>query len=95
MHGDTRLTRKAPFFTPNQAASRQYPLQFLYELAYAVLNSKTDGLLEYHYLMKVQAHGQSLFWRRDTQVCATMTETIFFIKREEIPDERKGNETHA
>jgi hypothetical protein len=26
---------------------------------------------------------------------ATTTETIFFVKKDEIPDDRKGNETYA
>ena len=39
-------------FTARQAASRKYPLQFLFDLAYAVLDDKTGDLLEYHHLMK-------------------------------------------
>ncbi len=39
-------------FTAKQAASRKYPLQFLCDLAYAVLNNKTGNLLKYHLLMK-------------------------------------------
>jgi hypothetical protein len=42
---------KAPF-TPKQAASRKYPLQFLCNLAYAVLDDKTGNLLKYRHLMK-------------------------------------------
>jgi hypothetical protein len=42
---------KAPF-TARQAASRKYPLQFLCNLAYAVLDNETGDLLEYHHLMK-------------------------------------------
>ncbi len=41
---------KAPF-TARQAASRKYPLQFLCELAYAILKDETGDLLEYHHLM--------------------------------------------
>jgi hypothetical protein len=40
---------KAPF-TARQAASRQYPLQFLCSLAYSVLDDKTQDLLEYRHL---------------------------------------------
>jgi hypothetical protein len=39
-------------FTPQQAASRRYPLQLLYDLAYAVLDDKTDDLIEYRHSMK-------------------------------------------
>ena len=42
---------KAPLIT-KQAASRQYPLQFLCDLAYAVLGNETGNLLEYRHLMK-------------------------------------------
>ncbi len=42
---------KAPF-TAKQAASRKYPLQFLWDLAYAVLDNETGNLLEYRHLMK-------------------------------------------
>ncbi len=42
---------KAPF-TPKQAAARKYQLQFLWDLAYAVLDDKTGNLLKYCHLMK-------------------------------------------
>ncbi len=42
---------KAPF-TAQQAALRKYPLQFLCNLTYAVLNDETSDLLEYRHLME-------------------------------------------
>jgi hypothetical protein len=39
-------------FTTCQAASRKYPLQFLCDLAYAVLDNEMGNLLEYWHLMK-------------------------------------------
>ncbi len=42
---------KAPF-TARQAASRKYPLQFLFDLAHAVLDNETGDLLEYCHLLK-------------------------------------------
>ncbi len=42
---------KAPF-TAKQAASGKYPLQFLCNLAYAVLDDKTGDLLKYRHPMK-------------------------------------------
>ena len=42
---------KSPF-SPQQAVSRKFPLQFLCDLAYAVLNDETGDLLEYRHLMK-------------------------------------------
>jgi hypothetical protein len=39
-------------FTPQQATSQRYPLQFLCDLAYAILDDETGDLLEYWHLMK-------------------------------------------
>jgi hypothetical protein len=39
-------------FSIQQAASRKYPLQFLCDFAYAVLNDKTGDLLEYRHLLR-------------------------------------------
>ena len=41
---------KAPF-TPSQAAARKYPLQFLCNFAYTVLDDNTGELLEYRHLI--------------------------------------------
>jgi hypothetical protein len=46
---------KAPI-TPQEAASRKYPLQFLCDLAFAVLENKTSNLCEYCHLMKYPKH---------------------------------------
>ena len=42
---------KAPF-TPAQAAAHKYPLQFLCNFAYAILDKDTGDLLEYRHLIK-------------------------------------------
>ncbi len=39
-------------FSNQQAASRKYPLQFLCDFAYAVLDNKTGDLLEYRHLLR-------------------------------------------
>jgi hypothetical protein len=39
-------------FKPRQAARRNYPLQFLCDFAYALLDDKTGDLLECHHLLK-------------------------------------------
>ncbi len=71
---------KAPF-TMKQAASRKYPLQFLFDLAYAVLDNKTGDLLKYHHLMKHPKY--IVVWtksfRSEIRHLATTTETIFFV----------------
>jgi hypothetical protein len=46
---------KAPF-TPQQANFCRYPLQFLCDLAYAILNDETCNLLKYCHLMKHPKH---------------------------------------
>ncbi len=80
---------KAPF-TPQQAASRQNPLKFLCDLAYAVLDDKTGDLLKYRHLMKHPKYRDVWTKSFGTEIrrLATTTETIFFIKKDEIPQER-------
>jgi hypothetical protein len=87
---------KAPF-TAKQAASRKYPLQFLCDLAYAVLDDETGNLLEYRHLMKHPKYKDVWTKSFGTEIhrLATTTETIFFVQRENIPDDRKGDETCA
>ncbi len=87
---------KAPF-TAKQAASRKYPLQFLCDLAYAVLDDKTGDLLEYRHLMKHPKYKDvwTKLFGTEIRRLATTTETIFFVQRENILDDRKGDETYA
>ncbi len=87
---------KAPF-TARQAASRKYPLQFLCNLAYAVLDNETGNLLEYHHLMKHPKYKNVWTKSFGTEISclATTTETISFVKKDKISDDRKGNETYA
>jgi hypothetical protein len=73
-------------FTPLQAASCRYSLQFLCDLAYAILDNRRDNLLEYCYLMKHPKHKD--VWTKSfikEIVClATTTETFFFINKSNI-----------
>ncbi len=87
---------KAPF-TARQAASRKYLLQFLCNLAYAVLNDETGDLLKYRHLMKYPKYKDVWTKSFGTEIhrLATTTETIFFVKKDKIPDDMKGNETYA
>ena len=77
---------QAPF-TPAQAASRKYPLQFLCDFAYAVLDDDTGDLLEYPHLIKHPKYKDT--WSQSfvnkIRCQATTTETIFFINKQEIP----------
>ncbi len=90
------LGYKAPF-TARQAASRQYPLQFLCDLAYSVLNDKTGYLLKYRHLRQHPKYKDVWTKSFGTEIChlATTTETIFFIKKGNIPEDRKKEETYA
>ncbi len=87
---------KAPF-TARQVALRKYPLQFLCDLAYAVPDDETGNLLEYCHLMKHPKYKD--VWTKsfvtEMRRLTTTTETIFFVKKDIIPDDRKGNETYA
>jgi hypothetical protein len=87
---------KVPF-AARQAASRQYPLQFLCNLTYSVLDNKTGDLLEYQHLMKHPKYKDVWTKSFGTEIhcLATMTETIFFIKKGDIPEDRKKDETYA
>jgi hypothetical protein len=87
---------KAPF-TARQAALRKYPLQFLSDLAYAVLDDETGDLLEYRHLMKHPKYKDVWTKSFGTEIrrLATTTETIAFIKKDDIPNDRKGDETYA
>ncbi len=87
---------KAPF-TAKQAASRKYPLQILCDFGYAVLDDETGNLLEYHHLMKHPKYKDVWTKSFGTELprLATITETIFFVWRDNIPDDRKGDETYA
>jgi hypothetical protein len=87
---------KAPF-TARQAALRKYTLQFLCNLTYAVLDDETGDLLEYCHLMKHPKYKDVWTKLFGTEICrlTTTTETIFFVKKDKIPDDRKGNETYA
>ncbi len=84
-------------FTLQQAVSRTFPLQFLCDLAYAVLDNDTSNLLEYRHLIKhpkykdmwSNSFGNGIRW------LATMTETIFFINKTDIPQDRKGDKTYG
>ncbi len=68
-------------FTARQAASRKYPLQFLCNLAYAVLDDETGNLLEYRHLMKHPKYKNVWTKSFGTEIrrLATTTETILFV----------------
>ncbi len=83
-------------FSPRQAASRTFPLQFLCDLAYAVLDDDTGNLLEYRHLIKHPKYKDTRSNSFGTEIrqLATTTETIFIIHKMDIPQDRRGNETY-
>jgi hypothetical protein len=79
--------RYKSLFTPRQASSQKYPLQFLCDLAYAILDDETGNLLEYCHLLKHPKHKEILSKSFVTEIrqLATTTETIFFKPKDKIP----------
>ena len=77
--------------------SRKYPLQFLCDYANAVVDSETGAELEYWHLIKNPKHQEQ--WQRsfskEIRRLAKITETIAFIRKEDIPKDCKGNKTYA
>jgi hypothetical protein len=84
-------------FTPAQAAVRKYPLQFLCDFAYTVLDDDTGDLLEYRHLLKHPKYRETWSKSFGTEIrrLATATETIFFIDKQDIPNTRKGDITYG
>jgi len=85
-----------PPFTPQEATGRRYPLQFLCDLAYAVLDDETGDLLEYQHLMKDLKY-KGTWLKFGTEICrlVTTTETIFFKRKDEIPHDRRKDITYG
>jgi hypothetical protein len=84
-------------FTPRKAALRQHPLQFLCNFTYTVLDEKTGDLLKYHHLMKHPKYKDVWTKSFGTEIwhLATIRETIFFIKKDMIPQEHRGNKMYS
>jgi hypothetical protein len=84
-------------FTPQQAASQTFLLQFLCDLAYAVLEDDTGDLLEYRHLIKHPKYKDtwSNSFGNEIRRLAITTETIFFINKTDIPQDCKGDETYG
>ncbi len=89
-------TKTAPF-NPQQAASHKYPLQFLCNFANAVLDNETGDLLKYWHLIKCPKYKAtwSNSFGTEIQRLATTTETIFFVDKKEIPQDRQQDITYG
>jgi hypothetical protein len=68
-------------FTAKQASSRKYPLQFLSDFAYSVLDDETGDLLKYRHLLKHPKYKDvwSQSFGKEIRQLSTVTETIAFV----------------
>jgi hypothetical protein len=84
-------------FTAKQASARKYPLQFLCDFAYAVLDDETGDLLEYRHLLKHPKYRDvwSKSFGREIRRLATTTETIAFVAKQQIPQQRRKDITYG
>ncbi len=84
-------------FSNQQAASRKYPLKFLCDFASAVLDNKTGDLLEYHHLLRHPKYRDVWSKSFGTEICwlATTTETIAFMSKDMIPQNRCKDITYG
>ena len=84
-------------FTAKQASARKYPLQFLCDFAYAVLDDETGDLLEYRHLLKHPKYKDvwSKSFGREIRRLATTTETIAFVAKQQIPQARRKDITYG
>ena len=86
-----------PPFTPQQATGCRYPLQFLCDLAHAVLDDETGDLLECRRLMKHPKYKDAWLKSFGTEIrrLVTTTDTIFFKLKDEIPHDRRKDITYG
>ena len=84
---DTSFLPGQQLFTSKQASSQKYPLQFLCDFAYSVLDDETGDLLEYRHLLKHSKYKDmwSQSFGKEIRRLATTTETIAFLTKQEIP----------
>ena len=84
-------------FTNKQAAASKYPLQFICDFAYAVLDDETGDLLEYRHLLKHPKYRDvwSNSFGTEIRRLATTTETIAFMAKQQIPQARHKDITYG
>ncbi len=89
-------------FLPKQiyhqtSSSRKYPLQFLCDFAYSVLDDETGDLLEYWHILKHPKYKDvwSQSFGKEIRRLATVTETIAFVTKQQIPRDRRRDITYG
>jgi len=93
---DTPYLQKQ-LFAAKQASSRKNPLQFLCDFAYSVLDDETGDLLEYQHLLKHPKYKNvwSQSFEKEIRRLATITETIAFVTKQQIPQDRRRDITYG
>jgi hypothetical protein len=81
--GNTKLA-------PQRLASRRFPMQFLCEIAGAVMDEDTGDMLEYRHLVKIPKY--RVVW---TKAFGKDTNALFFIPYADVPVERRKDITYA
>jgi len=94
---DTSFLPQQQFFTNKQASSRKYPLQFLCDFTYLVINNETGDLLEYRRLLKHPKYKDiwSQSFGKEIRRLATATKTIAFLTKQEIPRDQCKDITYG
>jgi hypothetical protein len=89
---------------PQRLASRQFPLQFLHEVAGAVMDVETGDMMEYRHLLKhpkyretwSKAFGKEIGRLAQGQKgVVNGTDALFFIPKSDVPPERLRDITYA
>jgi hypothetical protein len=90
--------------TPQRLASRQFPLQFLHEVAGAVMDVETGDMLEYRHLLKNPKYRETWSKALGKEIgrlaqgqkgIVEGTDALFFIPKSEVPPERLRDITYA
>ncbi len=84
-------------FTSKQASAHKYPLQFLCDFAYLVLDKETGDLLEYWHLLKHPKYKDvwSQSFGKEIRCLAMATQTISFLTKQQIPQSRHKDITYG
>jgi hypothetical protein len=84
-------------FTSKQASACKYPLQFLCDFTYLVLDDETGDLLEYWHLLKHPKYKDvwSQSFGKEIRHLATATKTIAFLTKQQIPQSRCKDITYG
>jgi hypothetical protein len=88
-------TKAAP--SARQGSAQKFPLQFLCDWASSILDNKMGNLLEYRHLLKNPKYKYVWSQSFSKEICqlATMTKTILFLTKPEIPQAQRKDITYG